>query len=60
MNGIDRTIRLLVERIEKLEKTTKKLEKKLGMIGDYTHLSLERPEEIIRDGDGKLLSDSDA
>ena len=57
---MDRTIRLLVERIEKLEKTTKKLEKKLGMIGDYTHLSLERPEEIIRDGDGKLLSDSDA
>ena len=26
------------------------------MIGDYTHLSLDRVDEVKYDGDGKLLS----
>jgi len=45
----------LKKRLEELEKRCEVLEKKLGMIGDYTHLSLDRPEEIKRDADGKLL-----
>ena len=43
------------EKCEEMEKRIEVLEKKLGMLGDYTHLSLDIPEEITRDGDGKLL-----
>ncbi len=43
------------EKCEEMEKRIEVLEKKLGMLGDYTHLSLDRPEEITRDGDGKKL-----
>jgi len=48
-------LRKALKKISMLESRCNEMEKKLGMIGDYTHLSLDRPEEIKRDADGKLL-----
>jgi len=48
-------LRKALKKIDMLENRCNEMEKKLGMIGDYTHLSLDRPEEITRDADGRLL-----
>ena len=55
MNRTDMMLRKALKKISMLENRCNEMEKKLGMIGDYTHLSLDRPEEITRDADGRLL-----
>jgi len=55
MNRTDVLLRKALKKIDMLENRCNEMEKKLGMIGDYTHLSLDRPEEITRDADGRLL-----
>ena len=56
MDRTDMMLRKALKKIDKLENRCNEMEKKLGMIGDYTHLSLDRVDEVKYDGDGKLLS----
>tara|TARA_X000001036_G_scaffold197810_1_gene186205 strand:- start:681 stop:878 length:198 start_codon:yes stop_codon:yes gene_type:complete len=56
MKKTDMLLRKALKKIDMLENKIVEIEKKLGMIGDYTHLSLDRVDEVKYDGDGKLLS----